>query len=135
MNYFLDTNICIYLLNDKFHQIREKIGNLNTSDIKISSVVAAELIYGAYKSEKREYNLSMFGKFLSAYEIIPFDKSMINIYGEIRAELERKGKMIGWNDLLIAATVMANGGVLVTNNTDEFSRIDKLILEDWTKEK
>jgi len=135
MNYFLDTNICIYLLNDKFHQIREKIGNLNTSDIKISSVVAAELIYGAYKSEKREYNLSRFGKFLSAYEIIPFDKSMINMYGEIRAELERKGKMIGWNDLLIAATVMANGGVLVTNNTDEFSRIDKLILEDWTKEK
>jgi len=132
MIYFLDTNICIYFLNDKFHTIREKVGNLNTSDIKISSVVAAELIYGAYKSEKREYNLSRFEKFLSAYEIVPFDKSIIHIYGEIRAELERKGTPIGWNDMLIASTVKANSGVLVTNNTDEFSRIKGLILENWT---
>ena len=133
MIYFLDTNICIYLLNDKFHNIREKMGDLNVADIKISSIVAAELIYGAYKSAKVEYNFSRFKKFLSVYEIIPFDGSMVNIYGEIRAELERKGKVIGWNDMLIAATVLANDGVLVTNNTNEFSRISNLILEDWTQ--
>ena len=133
MIYFLDTNICIYLLNDKFHNIREKIGSISISDIKIPSIVAAELIYGAYKSTKREYNVARFEKFLSAYKIIPFDRSMIYIYGEIRAELERSGNIIGWNDLLIAAIVIAHDGVLVTNNTDEFSRIRQLVLEDWTK--
>ena len=133
MIYFLDTNICIYLLNDKFHNIRDKLASINNADIKISSVVAAELIYGAYKSAKVEYNLSRFEKFLSLYEIIAFNGSAINIYGEIRSELERKGKVIGWNDMLIAATVIANDGILVTNNTDEFSRINNLNLEDWTQ--
>jgi len=129
--YFLDTNICIYFLNDKFNNIREKMENINASDIKISSVVAAELIYGAYKSAKVDYNLSRFKKFLSIYEIVPFDGNAINIYGEIRAELEQKGKVIGWNDMLIAATVLSNDGVLVTNNINEFSRINNLVLEDW----
>jgi len=132
MIYFLDTNICIHFLNDKFYNIRDKMENIDASDIKISSVVAAELIYGAYKSAKVDYNLSRFEKFLSLYEIVPFDGNSINIYGEIRAELERKGKIIGWNDMLIAATVLAHDGVLVTNNTNEFSRINNLILEDWT---
>jgi tRNA(fMet)-specific endonuclease VapC len=107
--------------------------DLDVSDIKISSIVAAELIYGAYKSAKVEYNLSRFKKFLSLYEIIPFDGNTVNIYGEIRAELERKGKVISGNDMLIAATVLVNNGILVTNNTNEFSRIDNLILEDWTE--
>ena len=133
MTYFLDTNVCIYLLNDKFRNIREKMASLSSSDIKISSVVAAELIYGAYKSTKVEYNLSRFEKFLSLYEIVPFDGSAVNIYGEIRVELERKGKVIGCNDMLIAATVLANDGILVTNNTDEFVRINNLLIEDWTK--
>ena len=133
MIYFLDTNICIHFLNDKFHNIRKRISALDISEIKISSVVAAELIYGAYKSAKVDYNLSRFEKFLSLYEIVPFGGNAINIYGEIRTELERKGTVIGWNDMLIAATVLANDGVLVTNNTNEFSRINNLVLEDWTQ--
>ena len=133
MRYFLDTNICVYLLNDRFHNIRENMDDFDISRIKIPSIVAVELVYGAYKSQKVEYNLSRYEKFLSAYEIIPFDRAAGNIYGEIRVSLERKGQVIGSNDMLIAATVLANGGILVTNNIKEFSRINNLPLEDWTK--
>ena len=135
MIYFLDTNICIFHLNQKSQNILDKFNEIGNGNIKIPSVVSAELYYGAEKSAKRAYNLQRYNEFISWFRVAPFYSRASRIYGEIRAELERKGKMIGWNDLLIAATVMASGGVLVTNNTDEFSRIDKLILEDWTKEK
>jgi tRNA(fMet)-specific endonuclease VapC len=101
-------------------------------DVKIPSVVAAELYYGASKSEKRSYNIARFEKFISVYEIVPFALSAARYYGDIRADLERKGQMIGWNDLIIAAIVLANEGLLVTHNTGEFSRIDNIDLEDWT---
>ena len=133
MKYFLDTNICIYYLNDKFHHIRVKLGEISRHDIKMPSVVTAELYYGAAKSSKRDFNLARYHRFVSAYEIIPFDHAASQIYGDIRANLESRGQPIGWNDLMIAATVMAHGGVLVTHNTDEFSRIAGLVLADWAK--
>ena len=107
--------------------------NLSANEIKIPSIVAAELYYGVYKSECKEFNMKRYMNFLSGFEVVPFSHNASPVYGEIRAELERKGSIIGWNDLLIAATVIANNGILVTNNTKEFSRINKLRLEDWTK--
>ena len=71
--------------------------------------------------------------FLSAFEIVPFEAVDAVMYGEIRADLENKGCIIGPNDLLIASLVMSRDGVLVTNNTREFSRLGNLMLEDWTK--
>jgi len=133
MKFFLDTNICIYYLNDKFHHIRIKLGGIPRHDIKISSVVAAELYYGAAKSSKRDFNIARYYRFVSAYEIIPFDHAASQIYGDIRADLESRGQQIGWNDLMIAATVLAHDGVLVTHNAGEFSRIAGLVLEDWTR--
>jgi len=134
VKYFLDTNICIYYLNNKFPHIRVKLGGISHNEIKIPSVVTAELYYGAAKSTKRDFNLAWNHRFVSAYEIIPFDHAASQIYGDIRADLELRGQMIGWNDLMIAATVMAYDGILVTHNTDEFSRIPGLALEDWAKE-
>jgi tRNA(fMet)-specific endonuclease VapC len=128
----LDTNVCIYFLNGTFPGIRRKLEEHEYSDVKIPSVVAAELYYGASKSEKQSHNIARFDKFLSVYEIVPFALSSARIYGDIRAELERKGQRIGWNDLIIAAVVLAHGGVLVTRNTGEFSRIGSIALEDWT---
>ena len=133
MIYFLDTNICVYFLNNKFPQIGEKIKTLPQDEIKIPAVVMAELYYGAAKSEKREYNLARYARFAALYNIIHFDSKAARAYGDIRAELEAKGQMIGGNDLLIAASALANGAVLVTNNIKEFSRVDGLAIEDWTQ--
>ena len=131
MVYFLDTNICIHLLNRSSQGVIDNYTKIDVDDISIPSTVAAELIYGANKSIKRDYNLMRFRTFLSQFTIVYVDMDVIEVYGEIRAELERKGTPIGANDYFIAAIVKANGGILVTNNTNEFSRVDGLIMEDW----
>ena len=132
MIYFLDTNICVYYLNNSNAHVKEQLNSMPIKDIKIPSMVAAELLYGAEKSVKREYNLKLFKSFLSIYEIIDFNEKAAEHYAEIRAELERKGKSIGGNDIIIASTALANEGIVVTNNTDEFSRINNLKIENWT---
>lgn len=71
--------------------------------------------------------------FCEPFEIIPFDEFVLNTYGQIRANLELRGQKIGANDTIIAAIALAHNATLVTNNTNEFSRIDGLLLEDWTK--
>ena len=131
MNYFLDSNICIYHLNDSAPGVSERLEQLPVKAIKIPSLVAAELMYGAEKSTKREYSIKVIKTFLSLYEIVSFDEKAAGHYATIRAELERKGKTIGGNDIIIAATVLANAGILVTHNTGEFSRVSQLIVEDW----
>jgi len=133
MMYFLDTNICVYFLNDKFPEIRGKMKNVPQRDIKIPAIVLAELYYGAAKSAKREYNLTRYTRFAALYDIIHFDHKAARTYGDIRAALETKGRIIGGNDLMIAASALTNGAVLVTNNVREFSRIDGLLIEDWTQ--
>ena len=94
-------------------------------------MVAAELLYGAEKSAKREHNTQLFKTFLSIFEIIDFDEKAAQYYATIRTELEHKGLIIGGNDIIIAATTIANNGTLVTHNTGEYSRIEKLQTEDW----
>ena len=131
MTYFLDTNICIFHLNGSSHGISRRLEQTPLPNVKIASMVAAELIYGAEKSMKREYNLEKIMLFLSLFNIVPFDEKAASVYGAIRSDLERRGLIISGNDLVIAATVLANGGTLVTNNTDEFSRVKGLTLEDW----
>jgi tRNA(fMet)-specific endonuclease VapC len=106
-----------------------------TASVKIPSMVAAELLYGAEKSAKREHNLSLFKTFLSIFEIIDFDEKAAEYYAVIRAELERKGKIMGSNDLVIAATALANNGILITHNVNEFSPLKELKTEDWTVKK
>ena len=132
MIYFLDTNICVYYLNNANPVISKRFEELPTASIKIPSMVAAELLYGAEKSGKREHNLKIFKTFLSIYDIVNFDEKAAGHYSIIRADLERRGQIIGGNDIIIAATVLANSGVLVTHNIDEFARINELKTEDWT---
>ena len=132
MKYFLDTNICVYYLNNSNARVKEQINRMFTANIKIPSMVAAELLYGAEKSGKREYNLGLFKTFISLYEIINFDEKAAGYYASIRAELEKKGQIIGSSDIIIASTVLANEGILVTHNISEFSRIKELRIEDWT---
>ena len=129
--YFLDANTCIYYLKGKFPNIRAQLLALSPDEIKIPSVVKAELLLGAYKSNQRESNLEKIEAFLEPFEIKPFDDQVSYVYAEIRGLAESSGKIVGPNDLLVAATTKFYNGVLVTNNTREFSMIDGLELANW----
>jgi tRNA(fMet)-specific endonuclease VapC len=132
--YFLDTNTCIYFLKGTYKSILEEFKKRKPEEIKISSIVKAELLLGVEKSKQKDKNLKVYTKFLEPFEIVSFDDQAAVSYAKIRATLEKKGKIIGPNDLVIAATVMANKGVLVSHNTKEFKQVSGLILEDWIRE-
>jgi tRNA(fMet)-specific endonuclease VapC len=96
-------------------------------------MVRAELLFGASKSSRNAAALSAVEAFLEPYELLPFAGDAAEHYAEIRGRLEKKGKVIGPADLIIAATARAAGAVLVTHNTKEFARVPGLQIEDWTK--
>ncbi len=133
MNYFLDTNICVYFLKGSHPNIVKNIQPMHPSNIKIPSIVKAELLYGAEKSRNRNENLNIVLQFLDPYEIIDFDDNATYEYAAIRSALEKNGKIIGPNDLLIASIVKAGNGILVTNNEKEFKNIKNLKIENWIK--
>jgi tRNA(fMet)-specific endonuclease VapC len=130
---FLDTNICVYALKGRFPEIARHLAARTPSDIKIPSMVEAELFFGAEKSGRRERTLEILERFLSPFEIVPFCERAARHYARIRVQLESSGASIGPNDLVIAATSIANGATLITHNTAEFSRVHGLALEDWTE--
>jgi tRNA(fMet)-specific endonuclease VapC len=129
--YFLDTNTCIYFLNGKYERIRERILTTPPIEIKIPSVVKAELLLGAYKSKKMDNNLEKIETFLQPFGIVPFDDQISYIYAGMRYLADSTGKIVGPNDLLIAATTKFYNGILVTNNVKEFKAIEGLRLENW----
>lgn len=132
MIYMLDTNICIYIIKKKPQNVIKKFVNMKNNDICISSITYSELFYGVEKSSYKEKNLIALLTFLSNIEILSYnEKASIN-YGIIRASLEKKGKIIGPLDMLIAAHAMSINATLVTNNTKEFERIEGLKLANWS---
>lgn len=133
MKFILDTNICIYLIKKKPIQVFDKFKEFPLGSIGISSISLAELQYGIKKSNHPDKNQKALIEFLLPLEILYFDTSAAIEYGNIRADLEKKGKPIGPLDTLIAAQVKAAGLTLVTNNEKEFIRIEGLKVENWTK--
>ncbi|EMS83314.1 type II toxin-antitoxin system tRNA(fMet)-specific endonuclease VapC [Leptospira noguchii] len=131
MNYFLDTNICIYFLKGKNENLKKNIRKLNPNRIKIPSVVKAELLLGAFKSNDNRKNREIVLSFLDPFEIIGFNDIESEIYAEVRSNLEIQGIPIGPNDLLIASVVLSSNGILITNNEKEFKRIPNLKVENW----
>lgn len=129
--FLLDTNACIQVLNGTSERLVRHLRTHDPSEIKTCSVVRAELVFGAEKSARREQNLETLRRFFEPYESLPFDDACAEPYGEIRLSLESRGLPIGANDLLIAATALANDCTLVTNNVREFSRVETLRIEDW----
>lgn len=132
MNYYLDTDTCIFGLRGQFPTIKKQLQGSIPDHIKIPSIVHAELLLGILKSDNPKKNAHLVEKFLEPYEIVPFNAPAAIAYAKIRYELEKDGKGIGPNDLIIAATVVANQGTLVTHNVDEFARVPGLLIEDWT---
>jgi len=131
--YLLDTNICIYLINKKPVHIVERIKELQPHQIKLSAVSLGELEYGVSKSMYREKNRNALLHFASAFDILPFNDSDAEVYGILRAGLERNGCVIGPYDMQIAAQAFTRDLILVTNNISEFNRIPGLRLENWAE--
>lgn len=133
MIYYLDTNVCIFHINDSSPKMSDKLESQPLENIRIPSMVVAELLYGVQKSKRRDENLLRYKEFISLFETTAFDTSAAAHYADIRASLEKSGIPIGGNDIVIAAIVRANDGVLVTNNVKEFERVEGLTIDDWTE--
>jgi tRNA(fMet)-specific endonuclease VapC len=129
--YLLDSNICIYIINKSPKQVVEHIKKLKPHQVKLSAISIGELEYGVSKSQYREKNRNALLHFASAFDIVDFNDSDAQVYGIIRADLEKRGQIIGPYDMQIAAQAITRDLILVTNNIDEFSSIHKLKLENW----
>lgn len=132
--YLLDTNACIHVLNGTSAKLVERMQRVPASSIRLCSMVKAELYHGARKSSRVGENLTLLRTFFEPFVSLSFDDRCAEQYGLIRADLEREGRLIGPNDLLIAATARANNLTLVTHNTKELSRVSGLSIEDWEAE-
>ncbi|TGK06646.1 type II toxin-antitoxin system VapC family toxin [Leptospira semungkisensis] len=131
--YLLDTNICIYIINQRPPVVQEKFKKITLENIYISSVTEFELHYGIQKSHKKEQNTKVLSEFLSYLNLLPYGSREAQISARIRFQLEKQGKPIGPFDLLIASQAIANDCILVTNNEKEFKRIKELKTENWVK--
>jgi tRNA(fMet)-specific endonuclease VapC len=126
----LDTNIISDLIRNPQGKAAKRIAKVGEDNICTSIIVAAELRYGCAKSGSTRW-LKAVEDLLGEIDVLPFDVPADTEYGGIRAELEAAGKLIGGNDLLIAAHACATGATIVTANTDEFKRIRGLNVENW----
>src|SRR4051812_8627475 len=126
MKYLLDTNTCIRLINRRSPQLRERILANPVEDIALCSIVKAELLTGAAKSQTPIATLEKQQHFMQPFKSLPFGDVEAAAYATLRAQLEKAGTPIGPLDSLIAAIAMANGLTLVTHNTGEFARVSGL---------
>ncbi len=136
MNYHLDTNAVIAILNNRPEAVRiklEAVLEAGRTPVAISSIVLFELMYGAAGSARPERNAERLRVFLEGcIEVVHFGEEEASIAGTLRAKLKAAGTPIGPYDLLIAAQALRSGATLVTANTSEFARISGLALENWS---
>ena len=130
LKYMLDTNIVIYVIKRRPPEVLETF-NRYANQMAISSITLAELMHGVEKSAAVERNLRQVEDFVSRLEVLDYTAKAAAHYGDIRADLERKGTPIGVNDLHIAGHARSEGLVLVSNNLGEFERVEGLLLVNW----
>ncbi|MEA3466571.1 MAG: tRNA(fMet)-specific endonuclease VapC [Thermodesulfobacteriota bacterium] len=130
LKYMLDTNIVIYVIKRRPVELLD-LFNLHAGEMCISSITFAELIHGVEKSTRPEHNLRQVEDFASRLEVFEYGNKAAAHYGDIRADLERKGMVIGINDIHIAGHARSEGITLVTNNLREFERVEGLRLDNW----
>ncbi len=137
MNYLLDTNICVYIINKKpaaaLSAILKRVQSKRPGQIAISTITLAELEYGVVRSRYPDRNRIALSKFLVSFALLDFDQAAAAEYGRIRLLVESTKKPIGPMDLLLAAQAKSHDLILVTNNEREFVRIDGLQIENWAK--
>ncbi|MBC8873351.1 MAG: type II toxin-antitoxin system VapC family toxin [Planctomycetes bacterium] len=132
MNYLLDTNVCVsYLRGKDSTKIEARLAAALPGEVALCSVVKAELLFGAERSQQPQKNRLQLEQFFAAFPSFPFDDPAAAIYGAIRTNLETQGTPIGPNDLMIASIALVRSLTLVTHNVSEFSRVPGLQIEDW----
>lgn len=130
LKFMLDTNIVIYTMKNRPQQVRETFKRYH-GQLCVSVVTVGELVFGAERSARPEGNLADVEALLARLDVLPFDESAANHFGQLRAELYRVGKPIGPYDMMIAGHARSQGLVLITNNTKEFDRVDGLRIDNW----
>jgi tRNA(fMet)-specific endonuclease VapC len=133
MNYLLDTDICIYIINKKPPAVLKRVQSKQPGQIAISTITLAELEYGVVRSRDPDRNRIALLEFLLPFAIPDFDQAAAAECGRIRSLLESQGRPIGPMDLLLAAQAKSHNLILVTNNEKEFTRVDGLRIENWAK--
>jgi tRNA(fMet)-specific endonuclease VapC len=129
--YLLDTNICIYYLKGRYN-LNKKIEEVGIENCLISEITVAELKFGAENSERKEHNRKIINDFIPKFTIVPIF-SCLDIFAKEKARLRKNGIMIDDFDLLIGATALANGLIVVSNNTKHLSRLKDIAHENWVE--
>jgi tRNA(fMet)-specific endonuclease VapC len=132
MLYMLGTDIASYIMKRSNQQALARLQTVPISAVCISVIAKSELMFGIELSPRRQKNVEALTEFLRYCQVLDFPAAAAADYGQIRADLQRRGTPIGANDLLIAAHARSLGLTLVTDNTREFSRVQGLKIENWT---
>jgi tRNA(fMet)-specific endonuclease VapC len=131
--FMLDTDISSYIMKRSDEAVLRRLATVPVNDVCISAIAKSELLYGVEVSPRRQQDQTALDLFLRHVEVLDFPGEAALDYGKIRADLKRRGTMIGGNDLLIAAHARCLGLTLVTNNTREFGWVQGLRMENWTE--
>ncbi|MDT9598945.1 type II toxin-antitoxin system VapC family toxin [Sphingosinicella rhizophila] len=126
----MDTNIVSDLVRHPQGRIFDHIRKVGDANVATSIIVASELRFGAVKKNAPKLSAQL-ERVLSVLPVLPFEHPADEHYGILRADLERRGRPIGGNDMLIAAQAIALDAVLVTANRSEFARVADLQVENW----
>ena len=130
--YMLDTDTCSYIMKRSSQPLMKRLRAIPVTSVCISVITKAELLYGVEVSPRHTQDSTALQAFLPHVEVLEFPNDAATHYAQIRADLKKRGQMIGANDLFIAAHARSLGLRLITNNIAEFSRVNGLILENWT---
>ena len=127
----LDTNICVRFLRGEESVVRRLLDADENDYLRIPAMVEGELFYGVEKSERRDENREKVKALLAFLPVCHADDETMEKFGELKAKAEAAGRRVDDADVIIAATAMRHGALLVTGNTRHFSRFDGLEIEDW----
>lgn len=130
--YMLDTGTCSYIMKRSSEAVLDRLRRVPVTDVCMSVITKSELLYGVEVSPRRAQDAAALEAFLPHVAVMEFADDGAVHYAQIRADLKRRGQMIGANDLFIAAHARSLGLRLVTNNVAEFTRVKGLTLENWT---
>lgn len=129
--YILDTCVCIEIMRGRFPNTVRLMKQACPDSFRVPFMVEAELLTGAQKSKHPRATQLCVEQFLEPFQRIGFDSNAARAYARARAHLERQGKKIGPNDLIIASIALANNATLITENVHEFARVPSLMVENW----
>lgn len=132
LRYMLDTDVCSYVMKRSHDPLLQRLQKVPVSDVCVSVVTKSELLYGVEVFPRRQQDEAALNALLNYVEVLDFPDTASSHYAQIRAQLKKSGNMIGANDLFIAAHARSLGLTLVTHNSQEFRRVHRLTIEDWT---